>query len=155
MRKWLSTFLAALSIVATPAVDAEEIPSPEPMSSDQFAPGQVWRYNTRSGEEASRVIIGRIEKSPKIGTIVHVKLTGLRIKNPDAPGGLSLVMTHAPISESALSASVTELTKEVSDLDGFSEGYNTWLSSFRVGDAGVFTIPLSQVTEVMEQTLNQ
>ncbi len=91
-----SYLLAALSIVAAAAANAEEFPSPEPMSSDQFAPGQVWRYKTRSGEEASRVIIGRIEKSPKIGTIVHVKLTGLQIKNPDAPGGHSSVMTHAP-----------------------------------------------------------
>ena len=84
-----------------------------------------------------------------------VKLTGLRVKNPDAPGGFSSVMTHAPVSESALSASVTKLAKEVSDLDGFSEGYVTWLSSFRAGDAGVFTIPLSEITEVMEQTINQ
>ncbi len=155
MKKLLCTFLTALSIGAAPAANAKELPPPEPMRSKQFASGQVWLYKTRPTEEASRVIIGKIEKTPKVGTIVHVKLTGLRLKNSSALGGFSTVLTHAPVSEAALSASVTELTDEVSDLDGFSEGYNTWLSSFRAGDAGVFTITLSEIAEAMEQALNQ
>ncbi len=125
------------------------------MSSERFASGQVWLYKTRPTEEASRVIIGKIEMTPKVGTIVHVKLIGLRLKNSSALGGFSTVLTHAPVSEAALSASVTELSNEVFDLDGFSEGYNTWLSSFRTGDAGVFTISLSEIAEAMEQALNQ
>lgn len=154
MKKLLCTFLTALSIAATPAAGAEELPPPEPASSEQFAPGQVWRYKTRPGEESSRAIIGKIEKSP-IGTIVHVKLTGLRLKNPFAPGGLITVLPHAPVSEVALSASVTELTNEASDLDGFSEGYNIWLSAFRTGKAGVFTLTLSEIAGVIEQSFNQ
>jgi hypothetical protein len=131
----------------------KSIQSPEPATSEQFAQGQVWVYKTRPGEEASRAPVGGIETAAEVGTIVHVNLTGLRIKNPAMPGGFSSVISHAPISELALSASVTELTKETSDLDGFREGYDSWLSSFCAGDAGVFSIPLSQVVEFIEQTL--
>ena len=155
MKKWLRTFLTALGIGAVPAANANELAPPEPMSSEQFASGQVWLYKTRPTEEASRVIIGKIEMIPKVGTIVHVKLIGLRFKISSAPDGFSTVLTHAPVSEAALSASVTELSNEVFDLEGFSEGYNTWLSSFRTGDAGVFTISLSEIAEAMEQALNQ
>lgn len=155
MKKWIRTLLTVLSFGAAPAAHATEIPPPVPTSSEQFARGQVWRYKTRPAEEASRVIIGKVEKIPQVGTIVHVKLMGLRLKNRSAPDGYSSIMAHAPVSEAALSASVTELANEVSDLDGFSEGYNTWLSAFRSGEAGVFTITLSEIAGAMEQTLNQ
>ena len=64
-------------------------------------------------------------------------------------------MNHAPVSEAAFAASVTELTDEVADLDGFSEGYETWLASFQDDDAGVFTITLAEIAEMMEGALNQ
>ena len=164
MIKLLSTLLTAVGITAllttagigsAPGSNAKKHPPPEPASSEQFAVGQVWLYKTRPAEETSRVIIGKIEKSPYIGTIVHVKLTGLHIQDLSAPGGFISVMTHAPVTEAALSTSVTELSNEVSDLDGFAEAYNTWLSAFRPGGAGVFTLTLSEIVEVMEQTLNQ
>ena len=155
MKRWLRSFLAALGIGAASAACADELAPPEPATSNQFEPGQVWRCKTRPGEEASRVVIGKVEKTPETGIIVHVKLTGLRVKNPSAPGGVSMVMSHAPVSEAQVSASVTKLTEEHADLDGFAEGYSTWLSSFREGDAGAFAISLSEIAEYTEQTLSQ
>jgi len=155
MNRWFRNLIAAVGIGTAAAACAEEIPPPKPAVSDQFAPGQVWRYKTRPGEEGSRVVIGKIENAPKIGMIVHVKLVSLSLKNPTAPGGVVSVMSHAPVSEAQVSASVTELTDEVGDLDGFADGYNTWLSAFRAGDAGVFTITLSEIAEYMEQALNR
>ena len=155
MKRWFRGFLTAVGIATAAAGCAEELPPPEPATSSQFEPGQVWRYKTRPGEEGSRVIVGKIEHAPKLGTIVHVKLTGLRLKNPSAPAGISEVMSHAPVSEPQLSASVTELTDGDGDLEGFSDGYATWLSSYRSGEAGVFTISLAEIAEYMERALSQ
>lgn len=147
--------LAAVGVAAALGAGVEEVPPPEPATSSQFEPGQVWRYQTRPGEEGSRVIIGKIERAPELGTIVHVKLVGLRLRNPAAPGGFSGVLAHAPVSEVQVSASVAELTDEPADLEGFSEGYQTWLSAYRAGDAGIFTISLAEIAEVTEQALSR
>jgi hypothetical protein len=125
---------------------------PERASSPRYRVGQVWHYQTRPGEEASRVIIGRIEKIEGIGTVVHVKLTGLELRGPQ---GVATVMFHAPVAEAYLSASVTELTGERGDLEGFAEGYGMWRAAYRDGKAGVFTLTLFEILETMEQTLNQ
>jgi hypothetical protein len=113
---------------------------PEPTTSSQFEPGQVWRYKNRPGEEASRVIIGKIDRWPTSGTIVHVKLTGLQI----ASG-----IPHAPVDEDHLSGSVTDLTSEAADLDGFEKGYEVW----RAARGGIWAIPLAEIVEIVEEGL--
>lgn len=147
--------LAAIGVSKAPATSAEELPPPQLFPRIEFESGQVWRYTTRSGEEASRVHIGRIDRAPELGTIVHVMLTGLRLSNSSAPTGLSEVISHAPVPEAQLATSVLELTDEDADLEGFAEGYATWLSSYRPGDAGAFTISLSEIVEHMKQVLSQ
>ena len=126
---------------------------PAVATSDQFAVGQIWEYKTRPGEEGSRVIVGRIESIDKVGKVVHVKLSGLKISNPGAPGGYSTTMGHAPIMEEKLKESVTKLAGQSGDLEGFQEGYNTWLQEHRSGKAGVFSIPLREIVDSMEQAL--
>lgn len=126
-------------------------PMPERASSPRYRVGQVWQYQTRPGEEASRVIVGRIEKIEGIGTVVHVKLTGVQLRGPQ---GVATVMFHAPVAEAHLSASVTELTDERGDLEGFAEGYGMWRAAYREGKAGVFTLTLFEILETMEQALN-
>jgi hypothetical protein len=143
--------LAALGIGLAMAACSERRPPSDPAAKARLAIGQVWRYETRPGEEESRVIIAKIEKDPQAGTIVHVKLTGLRIPNPQAPDGINSVLPHAPVSEAAVLASVTELTDERADLAGFAEGYETW----RQARGGVFTMPLSEVVGFVEQALHR
>jgi hypothetical protein len=151
--KWLRRFLGALGIAAATSACSETRPALEPATHGRFVTGQVWRYRTRPGEEASRVIIGRIEKDSQSGTIIHVKLTGLRIPNPLAPGGINSELPHAPVSDAAMSASVTDLTDDVADLAGFTEGYETWLQYS--GGAGVFTTPLSEIVTFVEQAVRR
>ena len=129
-------------------------PLPERASSPQFRVGQVWRYQTRPGEGASRVIIGRIERIEGIGKVVHVKLTDLKLMSSAAPGSVATIMFHVPMREDWLAASLVELTPERGDLQGFAEGYGKWLAAYRNGDAGVLSIPLSEVVATMEQALN-
>lgn len=155
MKKWILTLFATLSFAATAVANADERPLPESATSSQFAVGQVWLYKARSTEQESRVVIGKIERVGNQGTIVHVKLTNLRIVNPTKPDKFFRAVSHSPISESALSASVTELTDEAADLKGFLNGYDAWLSSYRAGKAGVFTVTLSEIVTIMEKGLNQ
>ncbi len=154
MKKWFCTCLVAFGIVAATAAYGDALQPPEPSVSVQFTPGQVWRYKTRPNEEASRVIIGKVEKAPKVGIIVHVKLVGLRLKNPTATDGVSTEMGHAPMSEAAMAKSVIAITNDVPDLEGFSHGYDTWLASYQEGTGGIFTIKLSEVVASVEQVLN-
>jgi hypothetical protein len=130
-------------------------PAPQVASSDQFAVGQVWQYKMRVAETDSRVIIGRIESLGKLGTVVHIKLVNLKIKNPTAPDGFSTHMSHAPITEAKLKESVTALTQDRADLDGFEEGYKMWLTAYTAARGGVFTIPVNEIVEGMEQGINK
>jgi hypothetical protein len=63
-------------------------------------------------------------------------------------------MSHAPVAEPQFTASVTELTDQRGDLEGFAEGYATWRAAYLEGKAGVFTLTLSEVVDVIEQALN-
>ena len=155
MKKWMLAPLAALSVTAMGLANAAERPPLEPATSPQFAVGQVWLYKTRSIEKKSRVVIGRIERAGAQETIVHVKLINLRIKNPRKPDRFFRVVSHSPVSETALSASVTKLTDEVADLAGFDAGYQSWLASYQAGKAGVFNARLSEIVNIMEKGLNR
>jgi len=150
----LATRIASIAFLAAAAACSTGPPMPERASSPQFRVGQVWRYQTRPGEEASRVIVGRVERIDGLGKVVHVKLTGLHLTSSAAPGAVGTIMYHAPIAEDWLAASVVELTAERGDLEGLAEGYATWLSAYRKGQAGVFSIPLSELVATMEQALN-
>ena len=151
MRQILRRSIVAVFLVAAAAACATGPPAPERASSPQFRIGQVWRYQTRPGEGASRVIIGRIERIEGIGRVVHVKLTDLKLMSSAAPGSVATIMFHAPVREDWFAASLVELTPERGDLEGFAEGYGAWLAAYRKGEAGVFSIPLSDVVATMEQ----
>lgn len=146
--------MGVLSIIAAMFGCGKAKAPPQSLNS-QFAAGQVWKYKTRPVEPESRVIIGRIEKVGNAETIIHVKLTSLRINNPGAPGGVSTFVSHTPISEDKLKESVTELEAENGDLDGFEEGYNTWQDAHRTGGAGFFTTTLSEIIEFIEEAFNK
>jgi hypothetical protein len=120
-----------------------------------FAPAQVWMYQTRPGEEASRIVICRIETEPKFGEIVHIHVTGLRFKNKHAPGGSSDQIGHMPYSGDALRQSLTKLESTEAALPAFEDGYQQWRSAFHKGNAGIWTAPVSEAIAAMETALNQ
>jgi hypothetical protein len=150
----LRRIVAVIALASVVGACSTAPPAPERVSSPQFRIGQVWRYQTRPGEGASRVIIGRIERIEGIGRVVHVKLTDLKLMSSAAPGSVATILFHVPMREDWLAYSLTELTPERGDLEGFAEGYGTWLAAYRRGEAGVFAIPLSEVVRSMEQALD-
>ena len=116
--------------------------------------GQVWTYKTRAGEEGSRLTVLKTESHPKLGLIVHVAVNGVRIKNPDAPGGVSSTIGHLPYQEAALRAGLVGVVGHESAAPNL-EGYKTWKEAFDQGKAGIWTITLAEAIGAMEKATNQ
>lgn len=120
--------------------------------SERFTVGQVWSYKTRPSESASRLVIGRID-SIDGQNVIHIKITGLMLKNPLRPGLPQSQLNHAPISETALLNSVIAKVEDKVDLDGFQDGYDEWHSAFKRGKGGWYTESVADIPDTIEQVL--
>jgi hypothetical protein len=120
----------------------------------KFHVGEKWRYQSRPGEEDSTLTIVKVESSPKLGTIVHISLDGLRIKSPHSDRGLSETVSHMPLSESAVEKSVTTLVAADAPLPSYEEGYAEWRRAIDNGKGGVFRVSVAQAVDFIESTLN-
>jgi hypothetical protein len=113
--------------------------------------GECWTYAARTGEEASFLVIRKIEILPKIGEVIHISVFGLKIKNPSAPGGYTDQAGHLPISGASLRGSLkTRVEKKIPDVD-WKEGYQMWLDA----KGGVFTKPVSECVGFLEEAINR
>lgn len=126
-----------------------------PAAAQEFREGQIWRYDTRPGEENSRLFIARIDRGLGTQSIYHIYLDGLQLKNPLYPGGVQDHLPHAPVTRQALEASVIELLESNAKMPDISEGYAEWLLAFEKGQTGVFTIPAKQIVQVFEDAFAQ
>ena len=155
MRKTTSIlFLLCLYCVAVFSVRAQQSEVKTPPNPDYKA-GQKWSYRTRPGEENSYLIIVKVENDPKLGTIVHIALNGLKMKNRHSANGFSESANHLPFSKEAIDKSLSKLLKESVDLPAFEEGYQVWREAFEAKRAGIYTISVSEAVSVMEATLNR
>jgi hypothetical protein len=125
-----------------------------PAQAIEFKPGQIWAYQTRPGEEASKLYLARIDRGLGSRALFHLYIDGLQLKNPKFSGGVQDHLVHLPISREALEASVTELLQSDAVMPDISEGYALWLLSFEQGQAGVFTIPVAQAIQHIEGAFN-
>ncbi|WP_228433278.1 hypothetical protein [Chryseobacterium arthrosphaerae] len=66
---------------------------------DQYSVGQEWNYKTRPTEKSSILKILKIEEYPETGKVIHISISGLKIKNPASPTGYAENLSHIPISE--------------------------------------------------------
>lgn len=121
----------------------------------EFAPGQVWRYETRPGEEASRIVVCRVEPGTRLGTIVHVRVEGVAIRNPAAAAGVARFIGHMPFAARSLRDSVVALETVRTSLPAYEEGYETWKAAFDEDGAGIFTVSVAEGIDFVEQTLNR
>ena len=157
--RWLTNTMHRLSILFClfaffTSGCGPETPSGENAVSSRYQPGQVWSYQTRDGEEESQLVILRLDADPRLGTIVHVYIDGVSIRNPHAPSGVATEIGHMPFAEAAIDESVVQQvgTRQLPD---FQEGYDAWREAFDAGRGGVFSIPAAEAVEYMEQALNQ
>jgi hypothetical protein len=139
----LSTGLSLLFLWPPLSVAQSSCVHPEFTTDAKFAPGQVWSYKARLGEERSTITILRIEKTPKLGTIVHIRIDSVHFKN--CTGGPSpQVIEHAPFTRAALDASVTSEVGSVTKLPDYDAGYQDWLSHC----GGVYSITVDRVVAI-------
>ena len=115
--------------------------------------GQEWNYKTRQGEANSTLKILKIEEYLQHGKVIHISIGGLKVRNPNSKEGIAEEFTHIPISEKALDESVTELKNENSKIPKYIEGYSYWKKEFDKGQAGVFSIPVSEIVNSMEEAI--
>jgi hypothetical protein len=139
------------------ARDDDRIRSPakEPFVS-RFAPGQLWSYHARTGEDDSRIRILRVDATERAGVVVHVAVEGVVIVNPADPDRATRTIGFMPIAEAALDASVTQLVAEddsfVPSAD-FEAGYSGWKAAFDAGKAGFWTAPVAKVVQTVDDGL--
>lgn len=121
----------------------------------EFKEGQVWSYRARPGEEASTLLINKVETYPKIGQVFHISLDGLSYRNRRVAGGVAHEMPHFPVSRKTLDASVLKLLRTSAPNPDYRTGYAQWKSAFDAGQAGVFDIPVSEIVGAVESIIAQ
>lgn len=122
-------------------------------SNSKYKVGQMWSYKNRPQEPSSTFTVVKVESSDKLGTIVHISLQGLKVKNSRHKSGFSDTVSHMPFSAKAIDQSVTKLVKENADLPDYQDGYNQWKQAFDAGKGGIFTITVAEAIEVIENPL--
>jgi len=120
-----------------------------------YSEGQVWAYKTRAGEDKSTILINKVEVHEKLGKIFHISVEGVRVRNPLAQGGVSAELPHFPVSEETLKKSVTKLIGKKDPNPSFVEGYKTWKTEFDAGKAGIFTISVAEIVNIVEEAINK
>jgi hypothetical protein len=118
-----------------------------------FATGQVWAYKTRPGEQMSRLLIDKVEDDPKLGHIYHITVTGLHIGRADGSTRLLPELPHLPVSEKTLTLSCTTLVGESEPNPDYLKGYQLWREAFEAGHAGIYTISVSEIVDIVEHAL--
>lgn len=119
------------------------------MAMQKYHKGQVWRYRTRAGEEASRLYI---VQEDKLGgsTVFHVFVDSVCLANPYVQGGIQTSLPHACLTEVALDTSVIALDQHQSQWPATNEGYEAWSEAFEKGGAGALNISIAEVLDRIE-----
>ena len=146
MLKAMKTFFSLLGLSA--------LTFPGAVLAETYSVGQVWSYKTRPGEETSRVIIVKIEPHSKLENIYHLYVEGVKIRNPHIEGGLQTSLPHVPVAKQTLDASLVKMAEKRSRLPDISVGYQAWKQAFDSGQGGVFTIPLSEIVQYVEEIVS-
>ncbi len=121
----------------------------------EFKEGQVWSYHTRPNEQGSTLLINRVESHAKLGAIFHISVSGVKVKNRRAPGGITNDLPHFPVSRKTLEDSVVKLVGTSAPNPAYREGYATWKQAFEAGNAGIFTISVAEIVGFIEKAVNQ
>jgi hypothetical protein len=146
MKLSIPIFLLFLSTMLCLAKD-KTCPSPETVKDSKFHPGQVWQYRARRGEEKSFLTILRVEFLPKSGTIIHIRVDNVRLRN--CTGGPEPdKFEHMPFTRDAIERSVSKLLKENSEIPDYKSGYDEWQRDC----GGVYTITVAEAVAVAEAT---
>ena len=133
-------------------IDLESAMS-SPTSRPDFATGQLWRCSGRSAAEAPLVLINRVDRHPLGGEIYHVSITGVRVKNPTEPTGITTVLPHVPLIRQTFERSQAEFVRLQQPDPAHLTGYAQWKQEFDAGNAGSFGVGMAEVLDFVEKAL--
>ena len=116
----------------------------------EYVVGQVWQYQTRSGEEKSTLQIIGISKYPDEEAIIHISVRGLIMKNPMTESGISEEIGHLAFSRTAFSESVSTLLGMSELSEDAKKAPKEWRSTYETEGGGVFRVGISELIELTE-----
>jgi hypothetical protein len=111
----------------------------------KYHPAQVWSFKTPSDQPDAKLTILLVESHPKIGTVVHIAVSGVHLPHDNT------TVPHMPFAESAIDQSVISLVQESGPVPDFHEGYSHWQHA----KGGVFTISVAEGLEFVRKGLEQ
>jgi hypothetical protein len=154
MRLFLTIIAAISSMFMTSCSKNEKMTFTDTQNSE-FKVGQVWNYKTRSNETNSTLTICKVETVEKLGTVVHISISDVKIKSPQNKDGEAQVISHLPFAESAVKQSVTQILRVGVAPTNYVEGYQIWRNAVENGKGGVWTVTVAEAINAMESTLNK
>jgi hypothetical protein len=107
----------------------------------KFHAGQVWAFTPPTNQPNAMLTVLRVENGGKLGTIVHIAISGVTYGNGQTQ------IEHMPFAEAAVERSVTTLERESGPVPDFEDGYREWRRVFDAGKGGIFTIPVAEAYE--------
>ena len=111
---------------------------------DTLETGQVWVAAAKDDAPPLLCVIGRIDEFRNARQ--HLKIISVQLApHPDARDKGWPVVGHMPILEADFHRSGMKLAKSGVDCDeGFHEGYKEWRKAFETGEAGAFSVTVSE-----------
>ncbi len=116
----------------------------------KYEVGQVWSYQTRTHEFGSTFTVVGVEVLHDSTNLIHISVTGLKMKYPYSADGYTDTVQHLPIPEAALDKSKTELLREGAELPDYEASYNAWRGASDEGLTGIHNLPLAQMIDYVE-----
>jgi hypothetical protein len=144
---WFLFAMAALALSFPACAQKKPCPPIESNVKDaKYQVGQVWGYESRSKTNSPTLTIIEIDRLPKIGIVVHIRLDGVELNAPN--GNILDHVDHMPFTKNAMLLSTTNLLHSSSSLPNL-EGYEQWKEAC----GGVYTISVNDAVDVMQKTL--
>lgn len=113
--------------------------------------GQIWSYKCRDSEPESTLTVIKIDK-PGNEQIVHIRVDKVSIIQRDTGEVIATYIEHLPMSIEAFSKSVGKVESMVKT--SINDGYLDWKKKFDERKAGVWSLEVSAVIEMIENIYN-
>src|SRR5262245_54798281 len=118
----------------------------------KYQPGQIWKYHTRPGEEASRLVVCQVNTHTGYGSIIFVNVRDLVIKVPFAFEITINKLAYLPLTERAIDESVIELENDDVAIPDFFEGYQQLREALKSEEGDAFTLPVYDLLQMIESS---
>jgi hypothetical protein len=117
--------------------------------------GACWLYSTPPGEEASFLVIRKIETLPKAGEVVFISVLGMKMNGSSVPAGFTdLSEIHIPIAGASLRSSLKKRVRKRIFNEGWQEGYRFWREAYDSGKSGIFAMSVSECVSAPAEALD-